>query len=60
MSINEVFELRKNDPKWNTSYPLSPDDWAKYRVHTPLGFEKDKEFTFPFASNYAHFANIQE
>ncbi|MBP8167641.1 MAG: radical SAM protein [Bacteroides sp.] len=59
MSINEVFELRKNDPKWNTSYPLSPDDWAKYRVHTPLGFEKDKELSFyihvPFCKQLCSF-----
>lgn len=25
--LEKILEDRKNDPRWNTSYPLSPDDW---------------------------------
>lgn len=25
--LSDIFEKRKNDSRWNTSYPLSPDDW---------------------------------
>lgn len=46
MSIKEVFETRKNDPRWNTSYPLSPTDWAAYRVPSALPFATDRELSF--------------
>ena len=41
MTIAERYELRKDDPRWNTSYPLHPKDWAKYRVDGPLPFDND-------------------
>ena len=42
MDITQIFESRKNNSKWNTSYPLSPNDWVKYRTDTSLIFnEKD-------------------
>lgn len=46
MSIEEVFETRKNDPRWNTSYPLSPTDWAAYRAPSALPFATDRELSF--------------
>jgi oxygen-independent coproporphyrinogen III oxidase len=46
MDIRELFEHRKNDPIWNTSYPVSPADWARYRVPGPLSFASDKELSF--------------
>lgn len=46
MDINQVFEQRKEDSRWNTSYPLSPLDWAPYRVSGPLSFEGEKTLSF--------------
>ncbi len=37
--IKRLFEQRKNNPLFNTSYPLSPDDWAKYSVPGILPFD---------------------
>ena len=40
--IKSLFEQRKNNPLFNTSYPLSPDDWAKYSAPGPLPFDASK------------------
>ena len=57
--IKELYEARKNDPKWNTSYPLLPSDWAPYRTAEPLSFQKDKELSFyihiPFCKQLCSF-----
>lgn len=59
MNIKELFEQRKNDPIWNTSYPVSPADWARYRVPHPLSFASDKEMSFyihvPFCKRLCSF-----
>lgn len=59
MNIKELFEQRKNDPIWNTSYPVSPADWAQYRVPHPLSFASDKELSFyihvPFCKRLCSF-----
>jgi len=59
MDINALFEKRKYDPRWNTSYPLSPKDWAQYHVSTPLTFAKDRELSFyihvPFCKQLCSF-----
>lgn len=34
-----LFEQRKNNPLFNTSYPLSPDDWTKYSTPGSLPFD---------------------
>ena len=60
MTIAELFQLRKNDPRWNTSYPLHPSDWEDYRVPGSLPFEIAVcHFTFIYlsASNCVHSAN---
>lgn len=36
--LSDIFEKRKNDSRWNTSYPLSPDDWKVYRISGELSF----------------------
>lgn len=41
----DIFEQRKNDSRYNTSYPLSPSDWAQYRTHGALAFP-DKDISF--------------
>lgn len=46
MTIAELFETRKADLRWNTSYPLSPDDWKEYRVHGRLPFSNDMSLSF--------------
>lgn len=62
-NFTEIFETRKNDSRWNTSYPLSPDDWNIYRVAEELSFSEE-ELSFyihiPFCKSYALFVNIQE
>lgn len=40
--IKRLFEQRKNNPLYNTSYPLSPDDWAKYSTRGALPFDSSK------------------
>jgi len=58
-SLTEIFEKRKNDPRWNTSYPLSPNDWKTYRVSGELSFFGEKEMSFyihiPFCKNLCSF-----
>ena len=59
MTVAEIYESRKNDPRWNTSYPLSPMDWAKYRVAGPLSFDQEKCLSFyvhiPFCKQLCSF-----
>ena len=59
MTIAELFQLRKNDPHWNTSYPLSPSDWTDYRVPGSLSFENDSRMSFyihiPFCKQLCSF-----
>lgn len=59
MTIAELFQSRKNDPRWNTSYPLNPSDWEAYRVPGPLSFKKDHRLSFyihiPFCKQLCSF-----
>ncbi len=59
MDIKELFEQRKDNPIWNTSYPVNPVDWARYRVDRPLSFAYDKELSFyihiPFCKRLCSF-----
>jgi len=59
MTISELFESRKNNPNWNTSYPLNPLDWAPYRVPGALPFRKDERLSFyvhiPFCKQLCSF-----
>ena len=59
MTIAEHFQSRKNDTRWNTSYPLDPSDWAAYRVPGPLSFERDRRLSFyihiPFCKQLCSF-----
>ena len=59
MIIAELFKSRMNDPRWNTSYPLRPGDWAAYRVPGPLSFENDRRLAFyihiPFCKQLCSF-----
>ena len=59
MTIAERYESRKDDPRWNTSYPLHPRDWAAYRVEGPLPFDNDRRLSFyihiPFCKQLCSF-----
>lgn len=59
MTIAELFQSRKNDPRWNTSYPLNPSDWAAYREPGSLSFENDSRMSFyvhiPFCKQLCSF-----
>lgn len=45
--IKLLFEQIKDNPIYNTSYPLSPDDWKPYKVtKSPLPFDDTKELSF--------------
>lgn len=58
-NFTEIFETRKNDSRWNTSYPLSPDDWNIYRVPEELSFSEEEELSFyihiPFCKKLCSF-----
>lgn len=59
MSISELFELRKNIPFLNTSYPLSPNDWNEFRIKQGLPFDHEKNLSFyihiPFCKHLCSF-----
>ena len=59
MSISELYKSRINDPRWNTSYPLIPEDWAVYRTSHPLSFINDRTLSFylhiPFCNQLCSF-----
>ena len=59
MTIADLYQSRKNDSCWNTSYPISPSDWATYRVQGPLSFENDRRLSFyihiPFCKQLCSF-----
>lgn len=59
MNVEELFERRKDDPIWNTSYPVCPSDWARYRMSRPLSFDGEREMSFyihiPFCRHLCSF-----
>lgn len=59
MTVSELYESRKNDPRWNTSYPLDPTDWARYRVAEALPFDDERCLSFyvhiPFCKQLCSF-----
>ena len=52
--IQHLFEQRKNDPMLNTSYPLSPVDWAKYSTPGTLPFDSSKPIAFYLHIPFCH------
>lgn len=44
--IEQLFESRKNNPQYNTSYPLSPDDWVRYSTSGELPFDISEPIAF--------------
>ncbi len=54
-----LFKSRLNDSRFNTSYPLNPLDWAKYRVDRELPFDGCHDMCFylhiPFCRHLCSF-----
>lgn len=59
MDIERIFEERKNNPLYNTSYPLKPEDWSEYKIKGNLPFLPDQELSFyihiPFCKHLCSF-----
>ena len=59
MTVYHRFNSVVNDMRYNTSYPLSPSDWQKWRVSEPLSFVKDSSislyFHIPFCKSLCKF-----
>lgn len=57
--IERLLESRKNNPLFNTSYPLSPEDWKKYNGNVELPFDVFKPLAFyihiPFCQHICSF-----
>lgn len=58
-NIESMFESRKDNPLFNTSYPISPKDWSGYSVSGELPFEEIKSMAFyvhiPFCKQICSF-----
>ena len=57
--IEDIYNKFLQNDNLNTSYPLSPLDWAEYRVSEKLHFTKDEQLSFyihiPFCQNLCSF-----
>jgi len=54
MDIASVYSERIGDRRYNTSYPLRPEDWSSYRVDRNLDFSDVKELSI-----YIHIPFLQ-
>lgn len=57
--LQTIIDARRQDARYNTSYPLSPHHWAQYKVAKPLFFEGESELSFyvhvPFCQRMCKF-----
>lgn len=57
--FHTIIDARRQDARYNTSYPLSPRHWAQYRVDKPLAFVGETELSFyihvPFCERMCKF-----
>lgn len=57
--IDTIFQGRMYDGKWNTSFPINPSDWAKFRVDGELPFGGITEISYylhiPFCNRLCSF-----
>lgn len=62
-SLEELWMSRKNNQLYNTSYPLSPDDWKKYRRAGELDFSGVRQLAFyihiPFCRHLCPFCEYK-
>lgn len=59
MNIDEIFKERKDNPIYNTSYPLTPSEWMAYKRDRLLSFKEEKELSLyvhiPFCQHLCSF-----
>jgi coproporphyrinogen III oxidase-like Fe-S oxidoreductase len=59
MNIEQIFNQRKDDAMFNTSYPLKPADWNKWKTSQSLPFDDDTDISFyihiPFCNSLCGF-----
>lgn len=62
--IMKLFKSRVDNPIYNTSYPLSPHDWAKYAADGILHFDCDRPIAFyihiPFCKQICSFCEYSK
>ncbi len=59
MELKHIFDSRKANHKYNTSYPLTPSQWQGYRVDGEPDFSHDQRLSFymhiPFCEHLCKF-----
>ena len=59
MDIESIYTHSKQDERYNTSYPLCPEDWKQYRVDGELNYTGCKRLSFyihiPFCQHLCSF-----
>ena len=59
MNLEQIIQKRRTDVRYNTSYPLSSQDWMRYRVDGTLPFENEREMSLyihvPFCRSLCKF-----
>ena len=59
MDIESIYTHRKQDERYNTSYPLCPEDWTQYRVDGELDYTGCQLLSFyihiPFCQHLCSF-----
>ena len=63
MLLETLFTERKNNAKYNTSYPISPNQWKEFKIMKDLDFSNCPELSFyihiPFCQNLCRFCEYQ-
>lgn len=58
-NIDDIFKSRVNDYHYNTSYPLTPQHWQKYKTNRQLSFADIKDYSWyihiPFCKTLCKF-----
>lgn len=58
-NIDDIFSTRVNDYRYNTSYPITPQQWQKYKVNSRLSFADVKDYSWyihiPFCKSLCRF-----
>ena len=59
MDIASIYNNRKEEPQWNTSYPITPSDWSPFRSDKELSFDNERQLSFyihiPFCKQLCRF-----
>ena len=59
MDVKRLFDERKFGNEWNTSYPVRPLDWNRYRTSSSLSFKEEQELALyihiPFCKQLCSF-----